>query len=295
MKWLKRLMFLIVFIGVFAVAVGAAGWWMSRRPPKWYTKRQATPEQIAAAAQRAEQQVQRTLSWAQDQQAYAASSRLGSPTTHPSRTLQIALTEDELNGFFQKWDSTFGWSNSYGDTLNEPQIVLQDGRLILAATVKSVGSVISVEFDPRLKDGKLRMPVEQVMAGRLPVPNGLWSGYRRMLENRVDAALPQWQAGAEIEPDGTANSDAVEAGMSELVVDLISDRLTRPILFLPYAIDNEKRSLPVKLTAVEIASKTLLLTFEPLTAAERQTLIDSIRAPRVVQTAAKELHTAAAQ
>jgi uncharacterized protein YpmS len=286
---------LLVFVGVFAGVVVAAGWWMSRQPPKWYSSRKATPAQVAEAAHRAEQQVQRTLSWAQDQQAFAASSRVGSPSTRPASTLQISLTEDELNGFFQKWDSAFGWSGTYGQYVEEPQIVLQDGRMIFAATVKSIGSVISVEFDPRMKDGKLQMPVEQVMAGRLPVPQGFWSGYRMMLEERVNAALPDWQEDAEIEPDGTANTTAVEAGMSELLVDLLEGRLARPILFLPYSVGKDQRSLPVKVTAIQIANKTLMLSVEPLTPAERDSLIDSIRAPRTPQAGANDVHTASSQ
>src|SRR6202035_5883966 len=107
MKWLKRLLLLVMFVGIVVGVIAAGGWWMSRRVPAWYARRHASPQETAAAAHRAERPAQRTVSWAQDQQAFADSSKVGPPSTQPSKTLQIALTEDELNGFFQKWDNSF--------------------------------------------------------------------------------------------------------------------------------------------------------------------------------------------
>ncbi|MGH7192312.1 MAG: hypothetical protein ACREJM_02120 [Candidatus Saccharimonadales bacterium] len=287
MKWLKRLALLVVFLAVFAGALGAAGWWLTRRPPDWYAHRQANPREMAQAASRAEREVQRTLSWAQDQQAYSVSSDTGTPSTKPARSLQISLTQDELNGFFQKWDSTFGWSRRYGSYLSDPQIVIRDDRLILAATVKDTGSVLSVEFSPRLEDGKLQMPLERVLAGRLPLPQAFWDRYRQGLESAIDARLPDWEQGADITPAGAANSDAVAAAMSELLLDVLAARPAKPVLFLPYSVGNNPRSFPVKLTSVQIADKTLTLTMEPMTPPERHALLDSIRTTRVAQISAQ--------
>ena len=221
----------------------------------------------------------RTLSWAQDQQAYVASSRVGPPSTQPEKSLQISFSEDELNGFFQNWDATFRWTDRYQDYMSDPQIVLEGGRLDLAADVKQMGTVMSVEFDPRLEEGKLQMPVERVLAGRLPLPQSFWSGYRAGLESAMERNLPAWQRGAEIRPDGTANSDTVEAAMTELLLDVLNNRPARPILFLPYDVSNSRRSLPVKVTGVEITNKALVLTLQPLSAPERQALLDSIKVP----------------
>jgi hypothetical protein len=281
MKWLKRLILLAVFLGVFAGVLGAVGWWMSRRAPTWYAHRHKSAQETAAAAARAEREVQRTLGWAQDQQAYADSTHHGGPpSTRPARVLRIALSEDELNGFFQKWDQEFHWSEQFKQYLSDPQIVLHNGRLILAATAREMGTVVSIVFAPSLKDGKLDMPVEQVLAGRLPLPQGVWNRYRSPLEARINDALPDWQAGAEIRPNGTANTDAVAAAMGELLVDLLNNHPAQAVLFLPYDMSNNRRSLPVKLTGVEIANKTLTLTVEPLTADERESLLTTIRTPR---------------
>jgi hypothetical protein len=281
MKWVKRLVLLVVFLGVMVGVIAAAGWWMSRRVPDWYARRHATPQETAAAAHRAEREVQRTVSWAQDQQAFTDSSQHGAPSTQPAKTLQISLTEDELNGFFQKWDVAFGWSRNYSQYLSDPQIVLHEGRLILAATAKDMGSVVSIVFAPKLDDGKLEMPVEQVLAGRLPLPQSFWDHYRATLTQRMASPLPKWQRGAEIRPNGTANSDTVAAAMSELLIDILNDHPTPPVLFLPYDVSNNHRSLPVKLIDVKIANKTLTLEVQPLTSAERTELLTTLRAPRV--------------
>lgn len=281
MKWVKRLLLLVVFAGVLAGVIGAGGWWMSKREPSWYARRHATPQETAAAAHRAEREVQRTLSWAEDQQAYTESSRHGAPSTQPAKTLTISLTEDELNGFFQKWDATFGWTRNCSQYLSDPQIVLQGGKLILAARAKEMGTVVSIVFGPRLEDGKLQMPVEQVLAGRLPLPQAFWEKYRLMLTDRLEEPLGNWQEKAEIHPNGTANPDAVSAAMSELLINILNDRPAQPVLFLPYDVNNGRHSLPVRLIHVQIANKTLLLEVQPLTPVERKDLLASIRTPLV--------------
>jgi uncharacterized protein YpmS len=284
-KWFKRLVLLLVFAGVFAITLAGVAWWLSQRPPAWLVHRGWTHEEMAAAAQRAERQMERTLNWAQDQQAYAASSRVGTPSTHPTQVHQISFTQDELNGFFQKWDASFGWSKRYEDYLSDPQLVIHEGRLILAATVKSMGAVVSIEFQPRLEGGKLNMPVERVLAGQLPLPAALWNSYRAQLETKAARMLPDWQQGAELLPNGSANPDAVKAGMSELLIDILEDRPARPILFLPASIDHAGRCLAVKLTGVEIGDQSLTLTIEPVPIGERPALLEAIRNSNPVQTA----------
>jgi hypothetical protein len=95
----------------------------------------------------------------------------------------------------------------------------------------------------------------------------------------MEQPLPRWQAGADILSNGTANSDAVAAAMSELLMDVLNDRPAPPVLFLPYDVSNRHRSLPVKLTHVGIASKTLTLEVQPLTPSQRHELLASLRAP----------------
>src|SRR5579863_1950333 len=107
MKWRRRLLLVAVFVAVFAATVSFTAWWLAHGQPEWYSRRRLDPKESAAAASRAEQQLQRTLSWAQDRQAEFVRNAASRPSSRPAQPLEISLTQDEVNGFFQKWDSTF--------------------------------------------------------------------------------------------------------------------------------------------------------------------------------------------
>jgi hypothetical protein len=291
MKWKRRLLLAALFLAIFAGTVGVATWWLAHGSPEWYARHRLAPEEIEAAAGRAEQHLQATLSWAQDRQAESlrnASSHTAA-AIQTAESLEISFTQDELNGFFQKWDATFGWSEHYRGYLSDPQIVLRDGRLILAATVDDLGAVLSIEFEPRLSEGKLYLPVTRVLAGRLPLPRTLWDRYRDRLAGRLEASLPAWQGGAELTARGGANADAVVAAMSELALNALSDQPASPVLFLPYSLRSRPRSMPVKLTALQIVNQKLTLTVEPIDAEQSRQLLMAIREFKSSPTAAAAL------
>src|SRR5579859_5477480 len=178
MKWKKRILLLALFLAVFAAATLGGAYWMSRGQPEWYSHKQMDPAKLEAAAARAEQQMQRTVSWAQDQQAHEVSSSRGVPSTNPSKSIDVSFSEDELNAFFRKWDSTFGWSKAYSPYISEPEIALRDGRIMFAATSNDLGSVLSIELFPRLEGDQLRLSVWRVLAGKLPLPGTFMTRYR---------------------------------------------------------------------------------------------------------------------
>lgn len=279
MKWARRLLLTVVFLIVFAGAVALIGWRMFRGVPDWYAPRKWTNQDREAAYARADRKLQRVIHDAQEaqhRQALLATQPSGSAVAD-NQSIQISLTDDELNSFFQKWDQSFGWSAQYDKYLNDPQLVIHDGRLILAADVKEMGTVVSIQFEPRLEDGKLVMPVAEVMAGRLPLPESFWGKYKQRLGKRLMEELPQWQRGARIGADGSADADAVAAGMSELLLDLLNDRPADAVLFLPYDVRRLKSGLPVRITDIRIEGQTLNLTVTPLNATERQELLEHIR------------------
>lgn len=279
MKWIKRLLLLAMFVVVFAGVLTFSAWWLSRGAPDWYGRKRVSSQELAAAARRAEQQVQRTLNWASEQ-----ARPQNATTTQPIDSFQISLTEDELNGFFQKWDTTFGWSERYGSFLSDPQLAIEDGHVIVAATVVDMNSVLSVELQPRLDAGKLKITMERVLAGRLPLPAGFWEPYRRRVEAAVARRLPRLQHEAAMSADGMANSDAVAAAMSQLLLDVLDQRPAAPVLFLPN-IRNGKKCLPVKVTDVGVADKTLTLTVRAMSPSEREAMLRQIRAPRSARAA----------
>jgi len=279
MKWLKRLLLVVVFAAVFVAAVTAAGWWMARATPQWYKVRPSRQE-LSAAADRADHELERILSWAGNQQALARGHGAADPSDRPPQTLDISFTQDELNGFFQKWDATAGWSDAYGRYLTDPQIVLRDGQLILCATVSDVGAIVSIELAPQLRDGKLWISVERVLAGRLPLPQVFWTRYRQELEGAVARELPRWQRRARIDNNGGANTDAVAAAMGQLLLSSLSDQPAEPVLFLPYTVHHAPVSLPVQVIDLQVTDQLLKLRMQPLTAGQRSRLLKTIQSSR---------------
>jgi hypothetical protein len=95
--------------------------------------------------------------------------------------------------------------------------------------------------------------------------------------------LPGYRKDAEIGPRGWANTPAVEATMSELLLNILHDRPAEPVLMLrgPTEHGSDARSLPVKITAIDVADKTLRVTFRLLTTDEREALLQHIREPDV--------------
>jgi hypothetical protein len=243
-----------------------------------------SPQERAAAAERAERQFQRMLSQAQDaqhRQAVAAHpDGSGSAATQPASALQLTLNEDELNAFFEKWDNAFGWSRRYDRYINDPQIVLHDHHIILAANVKEMGLLVSVHFEPALENGKLSLRVVNVLGGQLPLPQAMWGGYRQKLLHSLKEKIPQWQAGAHIGPDG-ANSDAVYTAMAQMLAHVLNDEPAEPFIFVPYSVQHSNWYLPVRLTDVAIENKTLTLTGDPVPPGERAGLMERIMAPAV--------------
>src|SRR5437763_6479248 len=114
MKWIKRLLLAVVFLVVFAAVLGIAGWKMLHGKPSWYLRKKQDPQAQAAAAERADRQIQSVLSWAQTAQRNQAHPDVaGAATTQPGDRHEIAFTEDELNAFFAKWDKKFQVSEKY--------------------------------------------------------------------------------------------------------------------------------------------------------------------------------------
>jgi len=264
-----------LFLSVLALAVGGSSWWLSRGEPEWYQPKQTDPKELAAASDRAEKQIERTLSWAQDQQVYTATHAAGvKAPAEPTRSTDIKFSQTELNGFFQKWDTTFGWSHSYSAYVDDPMVVLRDEKLLFAGRVKELGAVVSVELWPRLENDQLRISVTRVLAGRLPLPRALWSRYITALSNTVEGNLDNWRSFAEITPRG-ANTSAVSAAMGELLIDALHDQPSSPVLFLPIA--GSSRGLPVQITGVSIDNETLSLTVRSLSIDEQKLLLAHIR------------------
>ena len=284
MKWIKRL---VAFVGVLVLVLGlaAAGmyYYGLRGTPDWWQRPKVSAEEQAAAANRADRKIMETLSVVREMDAASRAEGADPDDKRPAATqaakkLEVTFTEGELNGFFNKWDRLYGWTQRYKDRISDPGIVIHDGRIVVAGDSRELGTVVSIHFDPKLdQKGRLNLELSKVLAGRLPIPQGFFNEYRTAGRERIKAALPEWQDGAQLRPDGSANSEAMTAAMAKLFLNVLANEPGEPVLFLPLAEKN--RSLPVKLTNVEVKDKNLTLTVMPLNRAERAALLERIREP----------------
>jgi hypothetical protein len=286
MKWIKRLVGftigLVVVLGLAALAMYHFG---VRGTPDWWQRPQVSAEEQAAAANRADRKIMETLSVVREMDAASRARAAGADpndrrpaATQGAAPLTVTFTEGELNGFFNKWDRLYGWTQRYQDRISNPGIVIHEGRLVVAGDSKELGTVVSIHFDPTLDDkGRLYLKLSKVLAGRLPIPQGFFDQYRTAGRERLAASLPAWQNRAQLRPDGSANGEAMTVAMGKLFLNVLANEPGEPVLFLPLA--ERDRSLPVKLTDVTIKDKSLTLTVMPLNRAERADLLKRIKEP----------------
>jgi hypothetical protein len=88
--------------------------------------------------------------------------------------------------------------------------------------------------------------------------------------------LPELQRGADIKPDGSANDKAVAAALAKLLLRVLDRQPEEAVLFLPA---NQGTRVPVKLADVDIEGKSIGLTVQLMTPAERAELLERIKEP----------------
>jgi hypothetical protein len=130
------------------------------------------------------------------------------------------------------------------------------------------------------------MNLVRVLGGILPLPDAMWARQRTKVEQLLESKLPVYQQAAAFAPDGTANAAAASVGMNKLLLAVLRNEPADPVLFVPYDVKKLNRSVPVKITGVSIQNNTLSITAEQMTASERATLLERLRAPADTETAA---------
>ena len=259
--------------------------------PDWYPKAHLSQSDQAAAANRADQKLIQARSDIVG--AYAAQTRAAragtQPASLPASQFSINLSEDEINSWIPKWEDELGWSGRIDQQLSDPTIVFNEDEIILAATIKDWKTIVSLHFVPRLEKGKLLLTLRNVMAGTLPLPKVAWSSYQDRLVESAQARLPEFRREAAIDANGRANTAAVSAAMTELLLHVVNDEPAEPVLFLPDQIGHSPRSLPVVITDIKLADKVLAIVVEPMDSARRAALLKHLRAPDAGKTGVGDL------
>ncbi len=283
-RLLKRLLILLAVL-VFALIVSiAVTFTLYKGTPDWYAP-PIPPAQRARLAQQAESKLTETQNWATFihgdaiRAQRASQSSAPQPGTRATDSHEVRINQDELNALFDKWSTVYGWESQYAQYLDHPRIILQKDRLILAATVKTFGAVTSFHFAPRLdENSQLHLELIEVMGGRLPLPDAVWTAQKKQIVDGLQWRIPTWQPTARIDDKGAASASAMSVTLARLVIRTASAQPADPILFLPLA--EGSRSVPVTITELAIEPESLMLRVRKLSAAERVKLINKIRASK---------------
>ncbi|MBC8107539.1 MAG: hypothetical protein H7Z14_13185 [Anaerolineae bacterium] len=287
-KWLKRLILLVALAMVILLGSAIVVMVMVRSKPDFYRPLQFTAAQRADAAKSAEDkfiQIQNSAARNQAvenaQRRRVATSASTGPIVFNGEPVTIMFTEAELNAFFDKWSSFQNWKSGYENYIEEPALILRDGRVILAAKLKDPNLVISLHFEPSIDEkGQLKLELARILGGVMPLPEAMIGKYQEKLTSNIARRLPMWQQSADIDAGGAANSNAIAASAAKLLVRMLRHESAEPVLFLP--VFGQKGSVPVKVQAVGVTDGEMTVTIQPMKREEQTALLQRIRAPEPV-------------
>jgi hypothetical protein len=282
-KWIRRS---ILAAGVLVIVLGALSVvlvTLFKGEPQWYrasTASQATPEQKEMLARDAESKLIDAQNWAALVRADAVRAQRATTQLAPraENSHLIELSQDELNALFDKWSDLYGWREKYADFLQNPRLILHDGKLIFAGKMTKIGSIASFAFVPRVDEqGKLHLDLSRVMGGRLPLPDAVWSAWRGRLLDSLRYHDPAWRASARVDPiTGAANTPAVSVALSRVLIAAFERRPADAVLFLPLA-GSGGEAIAVRVMNVTVDEGKIAMTVQPLTVSERTELLARLR------------------
>jgi uncharacterized protein YpmS len=284
MKWVRRILLLIAIVLCLVVAAAIVGIHLYRGTPSWYRTRVMSEEEQKATANRADQKMADAISWAASVQAQAVRRLAGTAATHesPVESKTITISEDELNAFFDSWQNSdkLQLQRRLSRYFTDGRVVLVDHEIILAGESKELGTVASVHLAPSIDEaGQLHLQWNGVSAGLLPVPQSAISGQLQKLQETLQDEMSFWRRSADVDKTFSANTTAVETGMTRLLLDALNNRVSNPIAFVPFDLRDLSHALVVRLSAIEVSDGSLTVTLQPLGPDDRQSIRDWIQKP----------------
>ena len=282
-KWLKRFL-LGVALGMALLALFLTGGFvLLHGTPNYYRQSRLTAVQRAEAASRAESKLSQMQNIAVDAHGAELQKLRGvtQPTTSPGATT-FSFTDDELNALFNKWAELNNWKDVLARVVEDPMIVLHDGRIIFAGkvTLKRMDTIVSIEFAPTVTpDGQLDLKLASILGGKLPLPTEtILAPIRRRLDEQIAQTLPPLQNRAGITTEGSANEAAAKALYAKLLYRTLNDQPSMGAVFLPM-LSSHNSLAPFRVSNVSIVDNTLSFTVIPMGADERAALLEQIKEP----------------
>jgi len=274
-KWIKSLMLLAGVALVLILAIACDAFRRFRAVPAWYRHLDLSVTQREVLAQRAFNKFADIQNAAAQARQDEISGQAEESTSAPA-PIVVSFSDDELNAFVEKWASYANWKSNYDRYVDGPIINIADGNILLAAQVKDLGAILSVEMSPQIDaNQRLDLHLDRVIAGRLRLPEILVHSYEKRLASGLEENLPRWQRGAAIDSNGAANNDLISAAMARLFLHALNHTPADAVLFLPLV--EHHANLPVRICAVSSADHQLTMTVLPLNAKERAALVAHIQ------------------
>lgn len=264
-------------VGVVA-AVVAGGLLMGR--PGWYTARVTDPAAIDAGARRVEDKLVEARNWAAAVAAKEARDRKGATSSRrpageePAAEFELTFSAEELTSFLLKWTRVQGWEEQYRQYVTDPAVGVESGGLTVAGRVTGMPVVMSIRLRPVLTAESLRLRLESVRGGRLPLPVSVARGQLTRLDGPLSRSLDRWKRDARLDDRGLANTALALATSGRLLLAGVRDMPTDAVIALPV---DERRSVLVRLIDVATAPDGVRLKARPLTPDERAAWLRSVK------------------
>jgi len=286
-KWFKRFL-LALALGLALLALFLTGGFvLLRGKPSYYRQSTLTAEQKAQAATRAESKLSQLQNMAVDAHGAQVQKLRGvtQPATLPGATT-FSFTDEELNALFNKWAEVNNWKAVLSPVVEDPMIVLQDSRIILAGkvTLKNMDTIVSIHFEPEIDDeGRLDLRLVSILGGKLPLPReSIMQPVRKRISQELSEYLPELQLRAAMTPEGAVNESAAKALYCELLNNTLHDHPSAGALFLPM-LSAHNNLAPFKLTNITIEDNTLSFTVLPMDQSACAQLLEQVKQPIEVE------------
>lgn len=233
-RWVRILLLLAL-----VVVLGVAGvWLLLRSDPGWYR-----PIAVDPVAH------ERELRSAQDEIAQLTNNVTRAKANEKPNVampaFDVEFTETQINGLIAKWRD-FGPVADALREIQEPQVRLFDGRIILAGRAGEKGPLISIELSVEQTAKGPEVTLGRPWAGRLPLS-------RSLLEKLAGGA------------DGALRENNVPpAAINTLQQLLAGETLPQPMIVLPSNVRDQPKIVPAKVEALTITDGLLKATLRPI-------------------------------
>lgn len=261
-------------------------YYLMLRQPEWYRALERTPRDLKntqLSAIRAEDTLMNLRNWAAD--AVAQERRLarqgpasGAAAAFAPSTFVLEFTDADLNAALEKWAETQGWEDIYGQYISRPRLAFRKEGILVAAMLKSLGSVANARLEVRPPEGgQLTFKLATLRAGSVPIPAAVTAGTLTDVGRRVREELITLTDAARAGAAGTAtaNYSATAAQLGLMLLASLDGTAAPAVVVIP--IDND-RFFPAQVVDVRLEGGTVRVVLASMDPGQRAQWIEGLRA-----------------